>query len=208
LLLVENKAAFNNPAKNGRYPIHYAVLAGNFQIIKYILNLFNQTINFLDDKKNSLLHYASRTTNDLMIYFLISEGLNPNLLNYKRETALFNAVKYGRLEIVNILLNNDAFIEIKNNHNENVIESALIYNKFQIQTILVNYQMLPKYERLFKKHELIIAVLNEDEKKVKNIVKFNNLEFHDKYNLTALDYAKLYNLKNIIEILEANKTKT
>lgn len=201
-LLVENNALANVLTNNKQYPVHYAILAGKIDIIKTLLSLSNQSFLLFDEKKNSLLHYATQTTNDLMIYFLISEGLNPNLLNDNYETPLFNAVRFGTKETVTALLNNDAYIDIKNRHKESPEEYALVYNRYELQTLLVNYQMLPKYERLLRNQAITVATLNRDLQLVLKLLNNSKAMRYDKYNFSALDYAKMYNFTEIAKVLK------
>lgn len=201
-LLIENDSKLTETTNEGLYPVHYAVLNSQIDIIKYLLNESNQSFLLTDSDSNNLLHYAARTTNDLLIYFLISEGLNPNFLNKNFESPLFNAVRFGTKETVNALLNNDAFIDIKNINRESPIDFANIYEKFTIETVLTNYQMLPKYERLLKKYAVIISTINRDYMRLEFLVKSTNNVVFDKYNYSALDYAKLYKIEKAIKILK------
>lgn len=201
-LLVENKINTNIETKDGLYPVHYAVLSSNINIIKYLLSLNNQSFSILDKKKNTLLHYAAKTSNDLLIYFLISEGLNINLMNQDFETPLFNAARYGTRETVLALLNNDAYIDVKNKFRETPVENAREYQKLQIETLLVNFKMLPKYERLTKRQALTIATINRNYSLLSHLVNIGTIDRYDKFNYSAYDYAKLYQLNDAIKILK------
>src|SRR5690554_998225 len=205
-LLIEAKASLDAKTNDNLYPVHYAILNGQIDVIKHLLNNSNQSFLMLDENNNNLLHYAAKTSNDLLIYFLISEGINPNQLNSNFESPLFNAVRFGTKETVNALLNNDSYIGIKNKNRETPIDFAVIYEKYPVETLLTNYQMLPKYERLIKKHALIIATINRDYTNLEILAKSSNNIIFDKYNYTALDYAKLYNLDKAIQILKKVKS--
>lgn len=201
-LLVENKSLTNIKTEAGLYPVHYAILAGHIDIIKYILGVSHQSFNLIDQSNNTLLHYAAQTTNDLLIYFLISEGINPNLLNNKYETPLFNAARFGTKETVLALLANDAYIDLFNIRGEAPIDVALIYNKYDIETALINYKMLPKYERLTRRQSLALSVLNREFSDLQKQINNLNTMRLDKFNYSALDYARLYQFKEAIEILK------
>ncbi|MDY0277037.1 MAG: ankyrin repeat domain-containing protein [Acholeplasma sp.] len=201
-LLVENDAIPNTLTNDKKYPVHYAILAGKIDVIKYLLTLANQPFTLLDFMNNTLLHFAATTTNDLLIFYLISEGLNPNLMNKDLETPLFNAVRFGTKETVNALLHNDAYINIKNKNNETPLDYAKIYERYQIKTLLENYQMLPKYERLVKNQSLTVATLNRDYKELGRLIKNSQTMRNDKHNFSALDYANLYDFKEAIKLLK------
>lgn len=201
-LLVENGINTNTKTITNKLPIHYAILAGQIDVIKYLLKINNQSFLLLDENNNSLLHYAAQTTNDLMIYFLISEGLNPNLLNNKYETPLFNAIRFGTKETVNALLSNDAYIDLVNINQETAIDYCHIYERYDIETLLTNFMMLPKYERLYNKQILSILTISRNYTELKKMSNKVIILRNDKYNYTALDYAKLYNFKEAIDILK------
>lgn len=201
-LLIEAKANLNVLTNMKLYPVHYAITASQIDIIKHLLNSSNQSFLMNDDNNNNLLHYAAQTSNDLLIYFLISEGINPNLLNDNFESPLFNAVRFGTKETVTALLNNDAYIDIKNKNRETPLDFAVIYEKYTIETVLTNYQMLPKYERLVKKQALTIATINRDYQMIEVLAKSSSNIIFDKYNYSALDYAKLYQIDQAIMILK------
>src|SRR5690554_576836 len=202
-LLIENEINLKAKTNNDLFPVHYAVLASNIDIIKYLLNITNQSFLLLDNKGNTLLHFAAKTTNDLLIYFLLSEGLNPNLMNKDFETPLFNASRFGTRETVLALLNNDAYIDIKNNNRETPYDYSVIYEKYQIETLLKNYQMLPKYERLIKRQAVTIATINREYNLLVHLLNNNYPIRYDKYNYSAIDYAKLYNLDDALKILKS-----
>lgn len=199
-LLLENDSNTKSKTLHGKYPVHFAILSGHIDIIKFILKASNQSFLLLDDSNNTLLHYAAQTTNDLMIYFLISEGLNPNLLNKNYETPLFNAVRFGTKETVNALLSNESYIMIYNKNNETPLDYCHIYERYAIETILSNYMMLPKYERLINRQKLTVLTINRDYQTLMTLS--NVILRNDKYNYTALDYAKLYDFKEAIKILK------
>lgn len=200
-LLVENNIKIDSTTNEGLYPVHYAVLSSNINIIKHLLNLSNQSFLLKDKNNNTLLHHAAKTTNDLLLYFLISEGVNINLMNNDFETALFNAARFGTRETVLALLNNDAYIDIKNKKRETPLDLALVFNNLQVETLLNNYQMLPKYERLIKKQALTIATLNRSYSLISHLLTKNTPLTYDKFNYNALDYAKMYNLDEAVKLL-------
>lgn len=200
-LLLENDIVVDKTTLDGLYPVHYAVLSSNINIIKHLLNISNQSFLLKDKNNNTLLHHAAKTTNDLLIYFLISEGINVNLMNNSFETPLFNAARFGTRETVLALLNNDAYIDLKNDKRETPVELALIYDNLKVETLLNNYQMLPKYERLIKKQTLTIATLNRSYNLLSHLIKNGIPLTYDKFNYNALDYAKLYNLDEAIKII-------
>lgn len=200
-LLIENDINLNTLTNEGLYPVHYAILASNINIIKTLLSESNQSFLLKDKNNNTLLHYAAKTTNDLNIYYLLSEGLNTNLMNDDFETPIFNAARFGTRETVLALLNNDAYIDIKNKRRETPIDLAIMHNNLKVETLLNNYQMLPKYERLVKKHSLIIATINRSYNLLSHLVNIDTPLTYDKFNYNALDYAKLYKLDEAIKIL-------
>src|SRR5690606_10797699 len=103
-LLLEYKEEHKAKNNEDRLPIHYAILAGHMDVVTYLLEYAKTSYFYLDSSKDSFLHYAARTTNVSMVEHFLEHKLDPNLLNDHFETPLFNAVRFGQKDIVQLLL--------------------------------------------------------------------------------------------------------
>lgn len=200
-LLIENGGQTNKKSKDDRLPVHYAVLNGRTDVVGDLLKAGHQSWFQRDFFGNSLLHFATKTASVEMIDLLLNQNLDPNQLNDQFETPMFNAVRYGTVQTIRLLLANDAYIDIQNRRYETPIDLAVIDQKEDISKYLKEYMATPKYERLVEKQALAIAVLNRDHSRLRLLLEKSMPLRRDKRQKTALDYAKEYNLGLCINLL-------
>jgi ankyrin repeat protein len=201
-LLAQSGAYLNKATNEDKYPVHYAIGGGQHEVIDYILKQSKQNYYLKDVYGDTLLHHATKTNNVMMIDALLNQNLNPNALNDQFETPIFNAVRFGSVETIRLLLASDAYLDIKNRRYESPVDTALIYDKKEILSYLSDYMMSPKYERLKEKQALSIAVLNRDHTNLRKLIERRVPMKKDRLNKTALDYAKEYHLNVFIGLLK------
>ena len=108
------------------------------------INFVNKFINSTDSKSNTLLHIAVQECDYPATNFLIFMGININLLNKDKETALWHSASkkwknndlIAQVNIAKTLLEHGASVDIKNKYN------ISLYNKKtdeQIETLILNY---------------------------------------------------------------------
>ncbi len=200
-LLIENGGQTNKKTKDDRLPVHYAILNGRTDVVADLLKVGKQSWFQKDFFGNSLLHYATKTASVPMIDMLLNQNLDPNQLNDQFETPMFNAVRFGTVETIRLLLAHDAYIDIQNRRYETPVDLAVMDQKDQILSYLKAYMATPKYERLCDKQGLAIAVLNRDHTRLRALLEKSLPLRRDKRQKTALDYAKEYNLGLCINLL-------
>lgn len=205
-LLIESGAFLNRETQDGRLPIHYAITGGQTDVIDYLLKESKQSYYLKDSSGQTLLHYAAKTSNLAMMNKLINVGLDVNALNDVFETPIFNAVRFGTIDTIKALLNADAFIDIKNRRYETPLDLALIFDKQDIFDFLQTYQLTPTYEQLVKQQQLTLAVLNRDHIYLRKLLERQVPIKKDRYQRTALDYAKMYRLNLCVNILRENRS--
>ena len=200
-LLMEN-GAVSSKTTDGRLPIHYAILGGNSDCLEYLINTTKDSWLQRDFQGNTLLHYATRTTNSILVEYLLSKGMNVNSLNDQFETPLFNAVRYGNKEIIKILLSNDAYISIKNRRYENPLDIGQIFDQPDNYKYLIEKKEEPTHQRLEEKQALSLAVLNRDHLMLRRLIELNTPMKKDRYEKNALDYAKEYKFELCVSLLK------
>ena len=200
-LLVENGSVVSKTLE-GRLPIHYAILGGQSVCLEYLINSSKDTWFQRDFQGNTLLHYATRTTNPILVTFLLEKGLNVNALNDQFETSLFNAVRYGNKEIINILLNFDAYITIKNRRYETPLDIGQIFDQLDNYKYLLEKKEEPTHSKLEEKQSLALAVFNRDHVMLRRLIDLNTPMKKDRYEKNALDYAKEYKFELCVSLLK------
>ncbi len=201
-LLIESGAYLNKTTHEDRYPVHYSISGGKHEVIDYLLKQSKQSYFLKDVHGNTLLHYATKTSNVILIDMLLNQNLNPNALNDQFETPIFNAVRFGSIETIRLLLASDAYIDIKNRRFESPVDTALIYDKKDILDYMSDYMLSPKYERLKERQALAIAVLNRDHTHLRKLIENRVPMKKDRLNKTAMDYAKEYHLNLFVGMLK------
>lgn len=200
-LLIECGSYTNKATNDERLPVHYAVLAGKTEVVAYLLKESKQSWFMKDSYRDTLLHYAAKTSSVMMIELLLNQNLDPNALNDQFETPVFNAVRFGTIETIRLFLASDAYVHIHNRRYETVIDTAMIHDKAEILKYLNDYTATPKYERLVQKQALSVAVLNRDHVSLRQLLERATPMKKDRLNKTALDYAKEYNLSLCVGLL-------
>ena len=200
-LLVEN-GAITSKTSDGKLPIHYAILGGNSNCLNYLIDVNKDSWQQRDFQGNTLLHYATRTTNSILVSFLIDRKLNVNALNDQFETPLFNAVRYGNPEIINLLLNNEAYVSIKNRRYETPLDIGQIFDQPENYNYLLERTEQVDHTKLEEKQSLALAVLNRDHVMLRRLIDVSTPMKKDYYEKTALDYAKEYKFELCVSLLK------
>ena len=200
-LLIESGSYLNKKTTEDKLPVHYAIAGGRQDVIPFLLKESKQNWFIRDAYGNTLLHHAAKTSNVQILDILLNQNLDPNALNSQFETPVFNAVRFGTIETIRLLLASDAYIDIHNRRYETPIDTAMIFDKHDILQYLQDYMVTPKYERLVQKQALSIAVLNRDHVYLRKLIEKETPMKKDRLQKTALDYAKEYNLGLCVSLL-------
>lgn len=200
-LLIESGSFLNKKTQEDKLPVHYAIAGGRVDAIPYLLREGRQNWFMKDTYGNSLLHHAAKTSNVQILDMLLNQNLDPNALNSQFESPIFNAVRFGTIETIRLLLASDAYLDIHNRRFETPVDTAMIFDKPDVLKYLQDYMMSPKYERLVQKQALAIAVLNRDHVNLRKLIERATPMKKDRLQKTALDYAKEYNLGLCVSLL-------
>lgn len=97
--------------------------------IDQALSLLNQGANIntrnLDDQGKSALHYAVERSDTQLIQLLIDKGIDTEIKKYNSNTALLDASRDNKKEIVEILSKGGANINYRNNSGHNAIRYSI-----------------------------------------------------------------------------------
>ncbi|MCR3906758.1 MAG: ankyrin repeat domain-containing protein [Tenericutes bacterium] len=200
-LLIESGSYLNKKTSEDKLPVHYAIAGGRSDIIQFLLKESKQNWFIKDTYGNTLLHHAAKTSSVQILDLLLNQNLDPNALNDQFESPIFNAVRFGTIETVRLLLASDAYIDIHNRRYETPVDTAMIFDKSDILKYLQDYMITPKYERLVQKQALALAVLNRDHVYLRKLIEKETPMKKDRLQKTALDYAKEYNLSLCVGLL-------
>lgn len=129
--LISKKALVNAKTVIGKTPLHVAALRKNVQITNLLIQAGGDVHN-LDNKKNSLLHYAfysqqprEKQKSFELASFLVEKNINVNTQNKTSDTTLHLAVTNGDLRNVMLLLKNGAKVELLNMYKQTAVHQVL-----------------------------------------------------------------------------------
>ncbi|GBM30523.1 Ankyrin-3 [Araneus ventricosus] len=88
------------------------------------------------------LHVAVRRKNYDMVYFLLTKGANPNILDKDKCTPLHTATVLGDAEMVEILLSEKADIRVESKFISSATEFAVLINQSDIIKILLQMKVI------------------------------------------------------------------
>lgn len=197
-ILKESCASLDFKNNHNENYYFYLLYLNNTQIF------INETLNvdlyeIENDNKSTLLHKASKIGNkDIVFYILKSNHLLVNKKNSVGETPIFNAVRRHHKDIINILLNHHALIDIKNVFDEEIkdITSKSFYKEIKEITYL------PFYLNYIENYKLHISVIKEDIDGIKYNYSIINKNKKDVYGYTPYDYAIKYNYLKISKLVQ------
>ena len=110
--LLSKNAKTNIKDNYGNAPLHYAVLLGDRNVFLLLIKFC--TVNIRNNFLHTPMHLAALTGNELAIIILIkSPKIKINARDLYGRTPLFIASYRGHENIVKLLVNNNANLEIK-----------------------------------------------------------------------------------------------
>lgn len=129
--LISQKAPVNARTAIGKTPLHIAALRKNKAITELLVKAGGD-IHSLDNRNNSLLHYAfysqkpgEKQKSFELTSFLVDKKVKVNTQNKTSDTALHLAVANGDLRNVMLLLKNGAKVELLNMYKQTPVHQVL-----------------------------------------------------------------------------------
>lgn len=83
-------------------PFFHAIDSNNIKVIEYLYEKGNYDVNEINKHNTHIINYAEG--NIFALKFLLEKGSNVNGTGHKNRTVLFEAMEYGKVEIVKLLL--------------------------------------------------------------------------------------------------------
>jgi uncharacterized protein len=104
-----------------------------------VLYFFQTQLNLLetDERGQSLLHYAVRTSAKQVIDYLLDNDIDINIQDKNGETALFDCCKKGKLSIAKQLIRKFANVNLKNFKGEQAIHLAAAKADYDMVKLLL-----------------------------------------------------------------------
>ncbi len=129
-LLVESGADINARAFGGRTPYSYAIINKHDNLVKYFQNR-NVKVKF-NYKNTNLLFDAAISNNTFALDFILNNGVDINIVNQNKESALHMASASGNNEAVQILIEKGVDPFQKSNNGMLAIHFAAFYENYSL----------------------------------------------------------------------------
>jgi ankyrin repeat protein len=137
-ILVNEGVDMNIPDEDGWTPIHYARKRGFLNIVNYLLE--HGDIDHVRGIRDGWtpLHQAcyDGDIDNVKTLSIIVDDIN---ITFNGKTPLYYAIKYNHIEIANLLLSNNADIEIANNYNYTPLHVAVGNNNIDMIKMLLEH---------------------------------------------------------------------
>ncbi|XP_074640600.1 uncharacterized protein LOC141898548 [Tubulanus polymorphus] len=95
------------PDDDGDLSIHIAVVQGEIDVVKRLIDLmkaFNKTLDTYNKLRQTALHLSVLTENELIIQLLLEHRADPNLPDRRGRNCLHMAIERGRLDILDLIM--------------------------------------------------------------------------------------------------------
>ena len=126
LLLSDKKIDVDLSNKSGETPLMMASIQGNLALVQTLV-LKNKAM--VDHIGWTPLHYACAKGHFDVAQFLVANGAKVDALSVGNTTPLMMAVQSGNEQLVKLLLDKGADLQIRNNNGLSAIDIADIYDK-------------------------------------------------------------------------------
>lgn len=231
-LLHQKGAKLYTINNRGESLLSVAVLNGSLPIIDYLLENYDYDFTEMNLNHENILFYALKGRKEnLFIKFsqdnpdlvLCKDYHNTNLLQlaikynmseimlylldkisiYERDNEKNNAImylaKYGNSYLTNLILKRHPIIESKNIFGETVYQLSE-HNSYDTHHLFESYKSSYDYVSYLRTYPFHVAVINGDY----DILNYYNYDIkkEDVYGYSILDYAKIVNDENILQILK------
>ena len=128
----------------GKSPLHAAAYTGEFEMVRVLLD-YGLNVNALDDMGstplNFALEYRSSNIDPRVVRFLLNNGADPNVLAQAQggNTPLHRASRSGRIELVRLLVEHGANVEVRDNQGRTPMDVASGEKRDEIVKLLLEH---------------------------------------------------------------------
>lgn len=180
------------------------VKLGNLNELKTAI-VYEEINKLKDLKGRSLLFYALINEQEEIFKYLLSQGINPNLVDHSGETVLFEAIKKNKLALAKLLIEKGASIDIANRKGE----TPLYYIAYNGLVEIIKALKITDYEKYLTNEGLNLmhaAILGGHLEMVSYLTKFYKDNFLlDKMGNSYLHYAARSGDISIADLFVAKK---
>ncbi len=176
------------------------ILENNLNSLKDYLNY--NSINKVDEKGNSLLHYAIMYNRIEICHFLIKSHIFLNQQNFLGMTPIFLAIHKNMVSICDSLLNNNCDVTIRNDRGETPFYYAFLYGREEIIKLFIEYRKADFTQKNQNGENILFALVRSDNLSLlQTYVSKDLLQECDDFENNILHLACNYNDIDLIKYL-------
>ncbi|XP_020297140.1 uncharacterized protein LOC109861755 isoform X2 [Pseudomyrmex gracilis] len=138
LLLTNGSKVNGNTDKFDNTPLHFAVLNGDIEIVKMLLDR-RANVNATTWQGTTPLHYAIENKKIEIAELLLNHGANVNASTKNGNTPLFLAVKRGHVDAVKMLMDRGSNVNAETWNGTTLLHYAIVTNEIKIAELLLNH---------------------------------------------------------------------
>lgn len=200
--MIENGASTSITNNKGENVLNISYNTGDINLIEFFIQKYNISFS-IKDNFNILLEALLR--NDIDQFKRLIENCTKSIIevdNKYGETMLMIACRKNKPEIVKILIENGASLDMKNNRQETALNIACTHNNTEIASLLIEKGALLSIKNNKQETPLIICTRNNNVDLVKLLLeKGASTSIKNSRKETALDIAKKNKFTNLIQLL-------
>ncbi|XP_062574844.1 serine/threonine-protein phosphatase 6 regulatory ankyrin repeat subunit B-like [Saccostrea cucullata] len=141
-LLIEKKVDIKSLQKDGETILHQSCRSGEMDMCEYLVSQFSDILEIRDTNGFTALHSACRGGRVKFLSFLINKGLEINALSNDGKSILHIACFFGKVEVVEHLIENyPHLLEARDKSSNSVLHAASCGGNVQIVKLLIKKNM-------------------------------------------------------------------
>lgn len=214
-IMLSYGANVNDLDVNGLNSLHIAVLSKDLEVVKLIVSDKRTNINsVIVDTGESALHLACNLELDNIAKLLLNKGINPDITDKEYGyTALNYAVTLNNLQLVKLIIEHKANINLQDNLGNTVLHHSIKDHHYLLVDLLISSPYttdkinfnLHNIEDKLPIHIMLESKPPSNTNTINTFVQHSNLNHQDIDNNTALHYLTKAN-KNLWKISTIKKT--
>lgn len=199
--LIEKGADINLVDSNGNNALIYAVEVGNIEFVKYLVSK-GADINAESEFGITALCRAACLKSTDIAKFLIERGANIDGAKIKKSdhSPLQDAVYLGNMDMVKLLVNNGANVNLKNASGNSIIYFAVCQNRTEILKFLLGKNILVDALTTDNISPAMIATIKGNKEILKLLISHGaDISLKSKSGKAAIDYATKPEIKQLLK---------
>lgn len=203
VMLVDAKAKFEGPVRQGITPFYFAVMSDYADLVTKMVA--HGADVHASGPQGSPLHEAAENGNLALVRLLVSTGAEINRINDVAETPIFLAVQQGRWEVVEWMATHGADINAKNRLGQTVLHDLATKEDSMAVLKVCALKGDPDIQNLLGETPLHIAAAKGNTIVARALIEdcHANLNLHDHHDLSPAGLAYRQGQTEMVEFLTA-----